>query len=650
MDFFEQQAKAHHKTRLLVIYFALAVVSIIAMIYGVAVFVNFAADSRHHHYSPDTPVTFWNPQLLAGVVLGTLAVIFLGSTYKTLALSGGGSVVAESLGGRLVNSNSTDPDERKLLNIVEEMAIASGVPMPKVYVLDNEDGINAFAAGHTPSDAVVTVTHTCMTKLTRDELQGVIGHEFSHILNGDMRLNIRLIGILFGILCIATIGRILLNTSGGRNNPLPFLGILLLIVGWLGVFFGRLIQAAVSRQREFLADASSVQFTRNPLGLSGALQKIGGFSSRMTSPHAPDASHLFFASGLSESFFNLMATHPPIPDRIYAIDPTWDGKFKGLENDTVANLLSRTPPKSRPSPPMPDLLQKVLGGALIASGGMPQPPVVKPHSVLPNLGNPTPLHLKYAEDLRNALPDNLKAAAREPRDATALIYALLLSRDDALRATQLAGLAGRAPQSVAEKAAALFPEVSPVAARARLPLVNLALPALRQMDAGQFSQFSQALQWLINSDGQVELFEFVLQKIVLRHLDPQFNGARKPAVQFYTLKPLVPDCAVVLSALANVGSGDADEIQKAFDAGTPLLYAPENSSLALLPVGQCGIEQIDAALNRLTLAVPIIKKNLLEACAHVVGADGVIVENEAELLRAIADTLDCPMPPLGVSE
>ena len=488
-----------------------------------------------------------------------------------------------------------------------------------------------------------------MERLTRDELQGVIGHEFSHILNGDMRLNIRLMGILFGILCIATIGRILLYVrSGSRDrNPLPLFGLLLLVIGSLGVLFGRLIQAAVSRQREFLADASSVQFTRNPIGLSGALQKIGGAGSRLTSPHAPDASHLFFANGLGNSFSNLMATHPPLPDRIRAIDPAWDGKFKPLDEGVAQSL--RPPPKSRPSPPMPDIFRNVLGGAIIV-GGAGEPPVIKPHSVLPNLGNPTPLHLKYAEELRNALPETLKAAAREPHDATALIYALLLSRDDSLRATQLAGLASRVPQSVAAKAAALFPDVAPAAARARLPLVNLALPALRQLEAGQFNQFSQALQWLINSDDQVEMFEFVLQKIVLRHLDSQFHGARKAAVQYYTLKPLVPDCAVILSALANVGSEDPNEIQTAFETGAPLLHAPENSGLSLLPVGQCGIEQIDAALNRLALAAPIIKRNLLEACAHVVGADGVIVENEAELLRAVADTLDCPMPPLGVSE
>jgi Zn-dependent protease with chaperone function len=646
MDFFAQQDHARRKTKQLIVYFTLAVISMIVMLYGVAVFVTYCVGfkQQHQHYVAPPQVVLWNPELFAGVALGIIAIIFLGSAYKTMALSGGGGALAESLGGRLVASNTNDPAERRLLNIVEEMSIASGVPMPQVYVLENEEGINAFAAGHSTSDAAVAVTRNCMTKLTRDELQGVIGHEFSHILNGDMKLNLRLIGILFGIFCIATIGRILLQARSGDKNPLPYIGILLLIIGSLGLLFGRLIQAAVSRQRECLADASSVQFTRNPGGLSGALQKIGGSGSRLASPHASDASHLFFASGLADSFFGALATHPPLAQRIRAIDPNWDGKFQSLPDERIEDLLQRPAAKSnRP------FFNHPLAGILVAAGSE-APPVIQSNSVLPNLGNPTPLHLKYAEQLRDSLSDNLKATAREPLDAMALIYALLLSSDESLRATQLAGLAGRATQTVSEKTVALFPEVSKAATHARLPLVNLALPALRQLDAGQFSQFSQTLQWLIGSDGKVELFEFVLQKIVLRHLAPKFGQSRPSAVQFYTLKPLVPDCAVVLSALANVGSSDAMEIQKAFAAGAPYLRAPENSGLLLLPGGQCGVDQIDAALDQLAQAVPIIKKNLIQACVYVVGADGVIVESEAELLRAIADTLDCPIPPLGVSE
>jgi Zn-dependent protease with chaperone function len=651
MDFFAQQDKSRRKTKLLVFYFAIAVVALIVAVYFASLVIFTGAQVHYHRYGEQPEFAIWNPQLFLGVAAGVLAVVFIGSTYKTMALAQGGSVVSEMMGGRLVKPNSTDPDERKLLNVVEEMAIASGVPVPQVYVMDGENGINAFAAGHKPGDATVTVTRGCMKLLSRDELQGVIGHEFSHILNGDMRMNLRLMGIIFGILCLAIIGRVLLQTArgGGRSrgqNPLPLLGLALLIIGYIGVFFGRLIQAAVSRQREFLADASSVQFTRNPGGITGALKKIGGLGetgSRLGHAHAEELSHMFFGNGVSEPFIGLLETHPPLTQRIRAFDPNFDGQFPVVRYDGLEQ-----PPEEISKPKrqqMPNIFGSVLGGAILASGDNGEPPVIRSHSVLPNLGNPTPLHLEYAEQLRNSLPDSVKAAAREPLDAVALIYAMLLSPDEATRATQLAGLARRVEPAIAQKTAALFPDVSQAAAHAHLPMVNLALGTLRHLTAQQYNQFSQTLEWLIGSDGKVEFFEFVLQKIILHHLAPQFGQAPRTVVQFYSIKPLVPDCAVVLSALANVGSGDAGEIQKAFGVGTPYLRAPDDGELNLLPLEQCGVNQIDAALNRMAQAAPLIKKNLLEACIHTVGADGVIVEAEAELLRAVADTLDCPMPP-----
>ena len=650
MDFFAQQDKTRRKTKLLVFYFILAVAAIILACYFVGVVILNTAQAQHHHYGEQPQLVLWDMQLFLGVTVGVLAVIFIGSAYKTNQLAGGGGSVATLMGGRLVNSNTTDPDERKLLNVVEEMAIASGVPVPQVYVLEEERAINAFAAGHTTSDAAIGVTRGCIQLLSRDQLQGVIGHEFSHILNGDMRLNLRLIGIIFGLLCIATIGRILLRarSSGRDRNPLPLVGLALMLLGFIGVFFGRLIQSAVSRQREFLADASSVQFTRNPGGLSGALQKIGRYSygSKLESEHAPDLCHMFFGNGLGEPFFGLMATHPPIPDRIHAIDPAWDGKFPPLDEKQIEVVKRAALSELEHTPkPLPDLFKTVLGGAIIAGGSAEKPPVIHSRSVMLNLGNPTPLHLKYVEQLRDSLPDSITAAAREPLDAVALIYAMLLSPDETTRATQLAGLAQRVEPAVHQKTVALYPDVSSAATHARLPIVNLALGALRQLRAEQFNQFSPTLQWLIESDGKVELFEFVMQKIILRHLAQQFSGARPPVAQYYTLKPLVPDCAIVLSALANVGSADAAEIEKAFEAGAPYLRAPDNVDLGLLPREQCGVDKIDAVLNRLALAVPTIKKNLIEACVYTVGADGVMTESEAELLRAVADTLDCPIPP-----
>lgn len=659
MDFFAQQDKARKKTKWLVIYFALAVAGMVAAIYLAAILIFTGVQSHQHRYNyndEQSQFSAWNPQIFLGVSLATLAIIGVGSAYKTMALSAGGSAVSEMMGGRLVNSNTTDPDERKLLNVVEEMSIASGISVPQVYVMDDEHGINAFAAGHSTGDATVTVTRGCMKILSRDELQGVIGHEFSHILNGDMKLNLRLMGIIFGILCLAIIGRILLQTArgGGRSrgqNPLPILGLVLLIVGYIGVFFGRLIQAAVSRQREFLADASSVQFTRNPDGICGALKKIGGLGemgSRLSTAHAEELSHMFFGNGISEPFISLLETHPPLSDRIRAIEPNFDGKFSYLRYDSGSEPVKEVSAPRRQ--PTPNLFGTVLGGAILASGDFEKPSVVQPHCVVPNIGNPTPLHLQYAEQLRNSLPSNVKAAAREPLDATALVYAMLLSCDDDLRSQQLAEIVNRVSNSVSEKSAALFPDVSKFAAHAHLPMINLALGTLKQLTCEQYEKFSQTLDWLVNSDGKIELFEFVLQKIVQHNLTPNFQKTKPSVIQFYAIKPLVPDCAVLLSAIASLSSEDNGEIQKAFDAGAPYLRAPDDEDLQLLPREQCGVNQIDAALNRLAQAAPLIKKNLIEACARVIGVDGKILEAEAELLRAISDTLDCPMPPFLPAE
>lgn len=633
MDFFQRQDQARRSTKLLVVYFVLAVACIVASVYFVCLLIFAGAAANHPHGAP-TEFVLWNSDIFFYASMGTLAVIVFGSLYQISALSAGGSAVAESLGGRLVNPGSADVQERKLLNVVEEMSIASGVPMPKVYVMDQESGINAFAAGHTTSDAAVAVTRGCIQTLNRDELQGVIGHEFSHILNGDMRLNLRLMGIIFGIICLATIGRILLYTRG-KKNPLPLLGLALIIIGGLGVFFGRLIQAAVSRQREFLADASSVQFTRNPLGLSKALQKIGAVGSRLESAHAADACHMFFGNGMGSSFMSIFATHPPLEERIRAIDPGWDGKLPRLADVPIL----RDEPAARAS---------FAGVAALASSARTMPPAipttVRMQNIMPNLGQPTPMHLRYAEQLRDSFPESVRAATRNPESSVALIYALLLSEDATMRTTQLQELAKRTAPGISDRTAALHSEVAPIAVRTRLPLVNLALPALRHLRPEEFQEFNRTLKWLIESDDQIDVFEFVLQKIIQRNLVAHFAPTRPPATQFYTMKPLVPDVEILLSAFARVSSAEEGEVAKAFQAGAPYARTGDQP-LSLRPRDQCGLEQIDGALNRLALAVPQIKKNLLEASVRVVGADGVVQEAEAELLRAIAETLDCPIPP-----
>jgi Zn-dependent protease with chaperone function len=644
VDFFERQDKARRNTKFLVFYFLLAVAFLILAVYAAVALIFTGVELKNA--ARDSSVAWSQIQLFSWTAIGTLGVVLIGSVSKTLALARGGSAVAELLDGRLVDSNTTDASERKLLNVVEEMAIASGVPVPQVYVMNDEAGINAFAAGHSASDAAISVTRGCMKMLSRDELQGVIAHEFSHILNGDMRLNLRLIGLIFGILCLTIIGRVLIRTRG-RKNPLPLLGLALIVIGWVGVLFGRLIQAAVSRQREVLADASAVQFTRNPAGLAGALKKIGGLTegSRLQSPHAEEASHLFFADGLSKSFFGF-ATHPPLIERIRALDPSFDGEFPIVVTPDATDETSPPPKMRQPPaipifqpPPIPILPLMQTEIMRLAS------PMVAQQDVVADIGRPKTQHLRYAIDLHQAIPPSLQADARDPLGASALVCAFLLGNEPSARQKQLDDLANATSEAMRQETMRIWPTVQGIPSPARIPLIDLALPALRRLSPPQFAQFHAAVKTLVASDSEIDLFEYMLQKIVMRHLETQFLPPHKSVTQFYDLRPLAHDCGLLLSATAYAGQEDATQAHAAFGQGAALLSHIGRCEIPWLPPDLCNLSQLDIALSRLSQAVPQIKKNVLNACAQTVAADGVIQEREAELLRAIADSLDCPMPP-----
>jgi Zn-dependent protease with chaperone function len=271
-----------------------------------------------------------------------LTVIGGSSLYRTALLSGGGAVVALGTGAERVHADTTDADRKRLLDVVEEMAIAAGLPVPQVYVLAGESGINAFAAGHAPGDAAITVTAGCLRLLDRSELQGVIAHEFSHIVNGDMRLGVRLMGLLFGLTVVATIARWLLRgiprggdrRGGGAVAAVMLAAVVVYVLGYIGLFFGRLIQAAVARRREALADAAAVQFTRDTRGLRGALVKIGaGAGSRLIDADADEVAHMLFAPGMPRLF----ATHPPLLTRIRELDPHFDpAEFERVRPELAA--------------------------------------------------------------------------------------------------------------------------------------------------------------------------------------------------------------------------------------------------------------------------------------------------------------------------
>jgi Zn-dependent protease with chaperone function/tellurite resistance protein len=663
MDFFAHQDLARRTSRRLVFLFALAVVCIVVAIYLAVVLLVFGAQVR----AGAGHGGLLNPRLFFLVAAATLLVIAAGTLFKSWQLSSGGSAVASLLGGRPIDPNTTRTDERRLLNVVEEMAIASGTPVPEVYVLENERAINAFAAGLTREDAVIAVTEGTLALLSRDELQGVVAHEFSHLLNGDMRLNVRLMGLVYGILVISMIGYFLMRTGafgrsssrrgkGGGAAGIVFFGMALYAIGWIGVFFGRLIKAAVSRQHEYLADASAVQFTRNPQGLSGALEKIGGYSagSLIQSHRAEEASHLFFADGLKKGLFAMTATHPPLEERIRRIDPSWDGSYPPVAWPRAAAGEVAGPEPARAAAGgavarMGTLAGAAVLGASVASGAGSgvaggKEGSAAPAAVAARVGTVDTEHLTYAARLKERIPDVLLEAAREPAGARALVFALLLDRRDEVRGRQLAELSAAAEPPVLAETETLAAELAHCPSEARLPLAGLALPALRRISEAQYRGFRQATKALAEADGRIDLFEYALHRMLLRHLDARFGGPKPPRVEYYSLRALGWECSVVLSILAYAGQPAPDDARRAFDAAVAEL-ADTRAELTFLQRSACGLKEVGRALDRLARVAAPHLRGLLRAAVVAVGLDGEVTEEEAELLRAVADGLGLPVPP-----
>jgi len=626
-DFFQRQDDARKRTRLLVVLFIGAV--------GVVIGLNYLLHGLLTYWGEGT----WAPSLaLAAGAAG--AVIGMGSGFKMLQLSAGGAVVAKDLGGREVDPNTRDPDEKRLLNIVQEMSIASGVPVPQVWVMDGEDGINAFAAGKTTSDAVIGITRGCLRAMNRDELQGVIAHEFSHILNGDMRLNMRMIGVVHGILVIALIGGILFRSAarmrgGGKNNPAPALlliGAALYGIGYCGVLLGRIIKSAVSRQREFLADASAVQFTRNPDGIGRALMKIGGSAhgANLKAERAEEASHMMFGS-LKHNLTSLLATHPPLEERIRAVLPNWDGQFlePGRRGEPEPDHPRETEPKK------PAIAPWQVAAAVLA--GTPQ-------GVVARVGELSPADLENAVRLREALPPVIEALLQEPRGAQAVIFGLLISGDESAEVSSLAQHADPAILQASREVAVL---VESWHSSHAIALIDLAIPALRRLTPSEYEQFIKVLDALVASDEHMDLFEFMLQSVLRRHLERWFHKSPPAPIRYRAFPQLLPELETVLTALCGIGSRTPDSATAALQAGQKLLA--EHGIYLTLQARPAALGEVSAALAKFDAATPLVKKQLLMACAVVAGADHEITSSEAELLRAIADTIGCPLPPLGTA-
>jgi Zn-dependent protease with chaperone function len=672
-QFFERQDSARSQTTRLLFLFVLAVLAIVIALsvfgYLVGNMVNeAAAQQRDLRSSTGGKVSPWLFAAMFGG--GSLIVIALGSLYQISQLKfGGGTRVAESVGGRQLAHHTSDPLERRLLNVVEEMAIASGTPVPPVYMMD-ETGINAFAAGYMPGDAVVGVTRGAIENLSRDELQGVIAHEFSHIFNGDMRTNIRMIGILHGILVLSLIGHMLLRSlrfvstgsdnknSGGIVIALLVLGLVLVVLGALGSFLGGLIKAAVSRQREFLADASAVQFTRNPLGISGALKRIGGamYGSKLQHPNAAMASHMYFAQGVFEGLSGLMATHPPLPKRIAAIEPTWDGSFyataaesslragQALSGSTSAAsaAMSGLAPTERMrelDPPRSAGGRSTDAGGNVAGHTISVPEMM---AATDRVGDPQDEHRVYANRLLEQLDPVLLQAAHEPYSARALVMALLIDPDPALANQQLAILQRMVPVDLLNAVVTLLPRVKAMANAARLPLVDMSLPMLRMMSLPQYQAFIPAFQALVQADQRLSVFEWTLSQVLYRHLHANFVARPVVPTQYHSLAGLKPEISVLLTTLARTGNSEP-EVARAFAAAAGQL---PGLALTIVPAEQCTFAELEKVIQKLAQASAKLRRQVLMACAACVSSDNVVRIREVELVRGIADLLDCPMPPL----
>jgi hypothetical protein len=521
--------------------------------------------------------------------------------------------------------------------------------------MDGEPAINAFAAGLSSRDAVVAVTRGCLEKLSRDELQGVIAHEFSHILHGDVRLNLRLIGLLHGILVIALLGYLLLrgavSTRSSRDSKdsagivllLLVVGVALVVIGYVGVFFGRLIQAAVSRQREFLADAAAVQFTRNPCGLAGALKKIGasryGRGSRINNAQALETAHLLFASGITAGLGGMLSTHPPLAERIRRMDPSFDGVFPPPEEPgpgrgptLLERYGTRRPPRWEPGLPAAGLAGATAGA----------PFAVQPGGVASRVGEPTPRDVRWAAEFVGAMPPAVDAATREPYGARAIVFCALLDADESAAANQLEELRKVADRATYELTRELAGPVRALGPAARLPLLEIALPALRQLSKSQATDFLRAMRALIEADRRVSLSEYALHKVITRSLPALGRPEAAGAPRYAAIKPVLSDAVALLSALAAADGKSEQSVEAHFASGLRRLgvdgvYRP-------MPGTSAGA--INEALDRLAAAAPGVKRRVVDALAYCVAADGLVQPEEAELLRAVTAALGCPLPPL----
>jgi len=645
MNFFEHQDRAHQNTRRLGWLYLLSLICIVGAIH-LALWLIYRLILKSN-------ISLLNPSMLLGVAVPTLLVIGSGTLFKLIRLRRGGAAVAEELGGRLVEPEQATVLEKQLLNIVAEMAIASGIPAPQVFVLDRETSINAFAAGNSPQKAAIGVTRGCLETLNRDELQGVIGHEFSHILNGDMRLNMKLIGLLNGIVLIYILGRfvvkystdISISSDSDKDSGLGSsffatiaFGTALMAIGGLGYFFGRILQSAVSRQREFLADSSAVQFTRNPDGLASALQKIESHANhaRVSAPQAAAMSHLFFGeantSWLSADWF---ATHPPTRQRLQRLSVS---ARQVPAEAVVGNAIASpsTPAQATSSASVMGFASTIAASSVASNiSGVSQSR--SQAALTSSRSTPSP-NARVAQ-----VPESLQQGTETLEGAIAIAQSLMLDyQNPSVRAQQEAWLQKTVPISLADLTIQSGKVLETSNPRLRLPRLDSAIPVLQQATVSELQQLFKVLQGLAIVDKRWSLTEFVIYTGLQHRLQPRMTQPAIAATD--TLAPVWQDCLMVLAAIARVGHTEPDTIAYAFRSGVYQL--PGASTQEILTTAPNGnFNQLKSSLERLSSLSAKLKQAIVSACTIIALQDQTITLPESELLWAIATCLDCPLPP-----
>jgi len=593
MDFFEAQDQARRKTKSLIFLFILAVLTMGTLIYlGVSFALVSQVDSNLPLISIERFFT------VVGLVALFVAVC---SLWKVSALKAGGSSIALMLGGTKVPAEPNDPKLQQYRNIVEEMAIASGIRIPEIFVLKDEAGINAFAAGYTPQNAAIAVSQGCLDQLDRDELQGVVAHEYSHILNGDMRINSRMIGVLFGLLALAVIGQFALRgfafsgrrrsrrDSKGGGGVVVIIAIVVMIVGYIGVFFGRLIQSAISRQREFLADAAAVQFTRNPGGIANALRKIQRYASgsRIENPDAMEASHLFFSNALTSSFANVFSTHPPLEKRIAAIDPT------GTTRKVIKEKPSTAPPRTA------------------------RQPAGHPNEFVSHFGSVDEASITQAHSTIDSLPSELSHIARNPLTASTILLASI----------------GLDPNQRA------YQKLSPVQKHS---LFEISLASIKDLPLRELESKFSEIKRLVQEDGVVDFDEQCLMIAMEKSIQSFHTNSKYGHRPFPKVRTAIE---IVLSAIALSGSDDETQAKSAFDHGSTSFNAFGAQLRARFDHAR-EPDSLNEAITSTSESIMVVRKTVLIAATNIVTHDQELGDRELQHIRSLCAALECPTPSL----